>query len=177
MTVKPKQDAFVFVLPDAIQTAPSQESAAKARGPSPRSISIMIAASLVFGSITGSLEAQAARRGQSAVPSLDIGAGCQYVAKTELNKRPVPEAGPGIKPGDDLDYPTCMTKEKTARAQLQGVWRTYTARQREQCLYEVTPPALPSYVTLQACLDMARDAEKLIKGEQKTGLGVAPNLE
>jgi hypothetical protein len=137
----------------------------------------MITASLLFGSIAGPLEAQAARRGQSAVPSLDIGAGCQYVAKTELNKRPVPELGPGIKPGHDLDYPTCMTEEKTARAQLQGVWRTYTASRREQCLYEVTPPALPSYLTLQVCLDMARDAEKLFKNDLNTGLGATSNLE
>jgi hypothetical protein len=177
MTSKPKQDAFVFVLPDAIRQALSQESAAKGGGSSPIRIFIIIAALLAFGSITARFEAQAARRGQSAVPSLDIRAGCQYIANTELNKGPVPELGPGIKPGHDIDYPGCMAEERTAHAQLQRVWRTYTASQREQCLYAVTPPALPSYVTLQGCLDMARDAEKLIKSEPNTGLVIGPKLE
>jgi len=128
---------------------------------------------LLFGSIAGPLEAQAARRSQTAVPPLDIETGCRDLAKTELD----PELGPGIKPGHAIDYPGCITEERAARAQLQGVWRTYTASQREQCMYEVTPPALPSYVTLQACLHTARYAEKLTKSDQNAGLGLAPNLE
>jgi hypothetical protein len=138
---------------------------------------IMIAALLVFGYNSGPLEARAVRGDQNAIPSLDVATGCRYVAKMELNEKSVPELGPGIKPGHHIDYPTCMAEEKTARAQLQGVWRTYTPSQRERCLYEVTPPALQSYVTLKGCLDMARDAEKLIKGDQNAGPGVAPNLE
>jgi hypothetical protein len=48
-----------------------------------------------------------------------------------------------------------MNEERKAREELQDVWQTYTASQREQCLYTVTPPVLSSYVNLQGCLDMA----------------------
>ena len=35
---------------------------------------------------------------------------------------------------------------------------------REQCLFLVTPPALPSYITLQTCLNTVRDAVKMLEG-------------
>lgn len=46
-------------------------------------------------------------------------------------------------------------EQKKAREELQDVWQTYTASQREQCLYTVSPPVLSSYVNLQAGLDIA----------------------
>jgi hypothetical protein len=41
-----------------------------------------------------------------------------------------------------------MNEEQKAREERQDVWQTYTASQREQCLYTMTPPELSSYVVL-----------------------------
>jgi hypothetical protein len=43
-------------------------------------------------------------------------------------------------------------------------------------MYLVTPPALPSYVTLQGCLDMARDAKNIGKG-QGSGISGTPQSQ
>jgi hypothetical protein len=48
-----------------------------------------------------------------------------------------------------------MNEEQKAREELQDVWQTYAASQREQCLHTVTPPVLSSYVNLQGGQDMA----------------------
>jgi hypothetical protein len=109
-----------------------------------------------------SLEARTARRGGEAVPILDIDAGCKDLAQMDLNKT--------------TNYSQCIAEEQTARAQLQTAWSSFPADKREECMYLVTPPALPSYVTLQECLDTAREAGRLSKsgpGKYQPG---APNL-
>jgi hypothetical protein len=96
------------------------------------------------------LEAREPRSsGGNAVPTLDIDAGCKDVADMNLSR--------------STNYPQCIAEEQTARAQLQGVWTSVPASDKELCINLVTPPALPSYVTLQQCLDMARDAKKAAK--------------
>ena len=89
----------------------------------------------------------AVRENAAGVPSLDIESACRDIANNTLNKT--------------SDYPGCVSDERTARDQLRKEWASYSADMHEQCLHLVTPPALPSYVTLQECLKMARDAQNL----------------
>lgn len=88
------------------------------------------------------------------LPSLNIEAGCKDVAKNGLNKT--------------TDFPGCLKDERKARDLLHKEWASYSGDMHIQCLHLVTPAALPSYVTLQQCLVMARDAQKLIKSDGAT---------
>ncbi len=105
---------------------------------------------LFVASVSGVANGQALppnSKGHQRLPNLDIQSGCRYVASNDVNKT--------------SNYSGCMQEEKQARAQLEKDWVNYPASMHEQCLHLVTPPALPSYVTLQECLTMARDAKKL----------------
>jgi hypothetical protein len=94
---------------------------------------------------------------RSGFPSLNIEAGCQDVAKNDLNKT--------------TDYPGCLSDERKAREQLQKEWASYPADMQSQCMHLVTPPALPSYMSLQECLKMSRDARNLTKSDGATDIG------
>ena len=89
------------------------------------------------------------------LPALNIEAGCKDVAKNGLNKT--------------TDFPGCIRDERKARDLLRKEWASYSPDMHSQCLHLVTPPALPSYVTLHECLVMARDAQKLIKSDSAAG--------
>jgi hypothetical protein len=84
--------------------------------------------------------------GHSAVPTLDIESGCRDVTNDGISKT--------------TNYSGCLDEERTARTQLEKEWTTFSGSGKEQCMNLVTPPALPSYVTLQECLTMARDVGK-----------------
>jgi hypothetical protein len=117
----------------------------------------LILTALIAWSLAVPAEARTTRSGgNQAVPTLDINAGCRDVANMDQSRT--------------VNYPRCMAEERTARAELQKVWHTFSADKQELCLHLVTSPALPSYVTLQECLNMARDAEKLNKSGQNNGL-------
>jgi hypothetical protein len=90
-----------------------------------------------------------ARASGSSVPNLDIASGCRSLTHYE--------------PGKTVNFDDCIKEEHEAREQLQKSWRSLPASTRERCLYLVTPPALPSYIGLQWCLNMARDAAELAK--------------
>jgi hypothetical protein len=91
---------------------------------------------------------EAAGRNKAAgLPSLDANAACRDVANNTLNKT--------------ADFPGCVADERAARDDLRKEWASYSPGMHEQCLHLVTPPALPSYVTLRECLRMSRDAQKL----------------
>jgi hypothetical protein len=87
----------------------------------------------------------ASARAHSGVPNLDIDAGCKDVSKMDLNRT--------------TNYPGCMAEERQAREELQKQWSSYNADAHDLCMHLVTFPALPSYVTLQQCLTMTRDAK------------------
>jgi len=93
---------------------------------------------------------------QAAVPNIDIENACRSVVSYESSAN-------ADKP---QDLSGCVTEEQNARSELQKVWGSYSANMREQCLFLVTPPALPSYITLQTCLNIARDAVKMIEGDR-----------
>jgi len=79
------------------------------------------------------------------------------VAKNELNST--------------TDYPGCVSKERATREQLKKEWASYPADMHSERINLVTPPAIPSYVTLQECLKMSRDAQKLTKRDGATEIG------
>ena len=101
--------------------------------------------------------AAASQESRSSLPNLNIEAGCQDVSKNNLDKT--------------TDYPGCISNENRAREQLRKEWASYPADMHGKCLRLVTPPALPSYVTLRECPKMARDARKLTKADGATELG------
>jgi hypothetical protein len=101
--------------------------------------------------------AAASEESQSGLPNLNIESGCQDVAKSEINRT--------------TDYPGCISKERTARDQLRTEWASYSSDMHSQCLHLVTSPAIPSYVTLQECLKMSRDARNLTKKDGATEIG------
>ena len=118
---------------------------------------------LSFNGLAGTVRAlnyrasAATLESRSSLPNLNIEAGCQDVAKNDLNKT--------------TDYPGCLSEERKARGQLQKTWASYPADMHSQCMHLVTPPALPSYVTLQECLKTARDAQKMTKNDGATEIG------
>jgi hypothetical protein len=104
-------------------------------------VTVMLA-SLMLLSAPAQLQAQTARGAGGSMPALDIENGCKTIA--------------GVDEGRTLNYGTCVADERTARAQLQSGWSSYSAEEKERCVGLVAPPALPSYVTLQGCMDMGR---------------------
>ena len=112
---------------------------------------------LIAMSVSGVANTVSAMNGHDSLPNLNIEAGCKDVAKNGLNKT--------------TDFPGCLRDERKARDSLRKEWASYSAEMHTQCLHLVTPPALPSYVTLQQCLVMARDAQKLIKSDGATEIG------
>ena len=119
----------------------------------------MLILGLSFWGVADTVRArqEAASEEKGGMPALDIEAGCRDVAKNELNKT--------------TDFSGCIAKERTAREQLQKEWASYSADMHGQCMHLVTPPALPSYVTLQNCLQMSRDARNMMKTDGATDIG------
>jgi hypothetical protein len=119
--------------------------------PKPVFLSVMVALSFL-GSFAP-LKARVFRHsaGRAAVPTLNVEAGCRNVSyQNSIDNKTV-------------NYSNCLTAERTARTEVEKEWSSFSASVHEQCIYLVTAPAIPSYVTLQGCLHMARDARNLAK--------------
>jgi hypothetical protein len=93
-----------------------------------------------------------ARVSGSSVPNLNIESACQTLGHYD-------PANPG-------NYDNCVKQERDARGEIEKSWRSVPAGRREQCLHLVTPPALPSYISLQGCLNTAQGAEELAKKDR-----------
>jgi hypothetical protein len=114
-------------------------------------LSVMVALSLLsFLGFFAPLQARVIRHsvGRAAVPTLNVESGCRDVSYLNSIDKTV-------------NYSNCLAEERTARAELQNEWSSFSASVHEQCIYLVTAPAIPSYVTLQGCLHMSRDAKNL----------------
>lgn len=125
-------------------------------------LSVLLA--LMLAGLESLAEGRTARAGGSggSVPNLDIESGCRNLTQYD--------------PGRTVNYDACIKEEHDARGQIQKAWRSSPASTREQCLHLVTPPALPSYVSLQGCLTMAHDAAELAKkGETSRSTEPAPS--
>jgi hypothetical protein len=114
----------------------------------------------LFAGLGSAAEGRTARARASggSVPNLDIESGCRSLAQYD--------------PGRTVNHDACIKEERSAREQIGKSWRAAPASTREQCLHLVTPPALPSYISLQGCLTMAHDAAELAKKGQ-----ASPNAE
>jgi hypothetical protein len=120
---------------------------------------------LSFAGAESFAKGRTARTGGSegSVPNLDIASGCRSLTRYD--------------PGRTVNYDACIKEERDARVQIQNAWRSAPAGMREQCLHLVTPPALPSYISLQGCLTMAHDAAELAKkGETNRSTEPAPSV-
>jgi hypothetical protein len=87
----------------------------------------------------------------NSVPTLDIMSGCKEVFSYMTSMQ------------QTADYSSCIANERAVQKQLQNDWMSFDASTREQCLYSVKAPAIPSYVALQGCLRMAREAKNSLK--------------
>ncbi len=123
-----------------------------------RNLAVVLGAflALFFPGFTGCASARVMHpsANRAAVPSLDVQSGCRDVSQMQIKNK--------------LNFDRCIAEEKTARTELEKTWRTFPRDMQQQCMHLVTPPALPSYVTLQECLGMARDAQKLARKDQSS---------
>ncbi|MGA7327573.1 MAG: hypothetical protein WBX25_24545 [Rhodomicrobium sp.] len=94
---------------------------------------------------------------QAAIPNIDIKNACRSIVSYESSSARADKV---------QDLSGCVSEKQNARCELQKVWGSYSENMREQCLFLVTRPALPSYITLQTCLNTARDAVKMIEGDR-----------
>lgn len=71
----------------------------------------------------------------------------------------------------------CVRDEDAARVQLMGIWPTYSAAVRDQCVQEATIPGTPSsYVDLLTCLQM-NDPARMSPAPELKGAGRTKNRE
>jgi hypothetical protein len=61
---------------------------------------------------------------------------------------------------------SCLKDEETARTILAGTWSQFAAGDRATCTRDNSIGGLSSYVVLQTCLQIARDARKLERGQK-----------
>lgn len=53
----------------------------------------------------------------------------------------------------------CISDEKQAKQQLEKEWSQFSASDRASCVADTMTDDTPSYVELQICLDLAKDAQ------------------
>jgi hypothetical protein len=107
----------------------------------------LIVSSFGFSDLAQARTAPHSTESRAAVPTLDAEAGCKETTALYHNKT--------------TNYTSCMADERTARTQLENEWVKFSPDARTQCMYLVTEPAIPSYVTLEGCLQMERDAKNV----------------
>jgi hypothetical protein len=76
------------------------------------------------------------------LPRLDIEATCK--------------AAQPLIPQDRNPYESCMRDETSAERQLQGIWSSTAAGQRDTCAQEAQIGGTPSYVDMLTCLQVAQ---------------------
>lgn len=122
----------------------------------PNHLSTLALIALAFSGLVDTVRATHAKEIRTGLSAFNIEGACKDVAKSELNKT--------------TNYSGCVSDERKAQEQLEKNWASYPADMRSQCMHLVTPPALPSYVTLRQCLDTAREAQRLLKTDKQTGV-------
>lgn len=80
------------------------------------------------------------------VPKLDTTPSCQAAAQFGAQSK--------------TTFAQCMKDEDSARAAIEKEWSTFTPSTIPSCLSETRSDGTPSYVELQECLELARDAAK-----------------
>ncbi len=82
------------------------------------------------------------------VPKFNIERGCQ------LDR----EAAEDIALAQPIEK--CIADEKQAKEQLEADWSQFKASDKGSCIADTMTDDTPSYVELQICLDLARDARR-----------------
>jgi hypothetical protein len=90
------------------------------------------------------------------VPNLNVDPVCRGIAQQS--------AGPGEKGGPDLAFSQCVQSEQAMRQKLVGEWSTFLPAEKANCVGS-EKGGLASYTDLVTCLEMARDARKLQRGQ------------
>jgi hypothetical protein len=87
------------------------------------------------------------------VPTLKVDSSCKAAAS--INK--------SMNLAESQSYENCMKDENSARDQLNSLWTSFSAAERESCTAEAsnTGGGSSSYVDLLVCLQMAHDADAL----------------
>jgi hypothetical protein len=93
------------------------------------------------------------------VPEFNIDPSCRAAAET------------AVAPNRNSDV--CKRDELAARGKLNDQWGEFTPVQRARCISLTKLGGSPSYVELLSCLEMAKAANDLPKGDRMTGQGVS----
>jgi hypothetical protein len=87
------------------------------------------------------------------IPNYDVRAMCRYAAQVA---------------GSVESEQTCLQEEQASRAELEKKWATFPSGDRAHCAAESSAGGLPSYVDLQTCLEMTRDARDMEREREST---------
>jgi hypothetical protein len=90
-------------------------------------------------------------------PRLDVGPSCEAAVRFALT------AG--------RDEKACFDDERTAQDAVTKSWSQYSADDKTQCVGMVNAGGPPSYVELQSCLEMMRDAATIQNDPQDDPMG------
>jgi hypothetical protein len=88
------------------------------------------------------------------IPALNVRPVCRGIAAQST-------AGGAGKKGQAETFRRCVESEQGAREQLENVWLTFSAADKEHCTALAKTGGLPSYTELMTCLEMVRDVRAL----------------
>jgi hypothetical protein len=89
------------------------------------------------------------------VPHYNLAPLCRGIAQ---------QGGMSLLPGQSApkDYKSCISSEMAVRRTLVKQWPSFKASNKANCIGENSAGGLPSYTGLLSCLQMAKDASKLL---------------
>jgi hypothetical protein len=91
------------------------------------------------------------------VPKLNINPTCRGASSMATFS----SADASQKESAEVARTTCLAKETAARDELRKEWKNFRASERASCTRSTAMGGIPSYVELQTCLEIARDARKI----------------
>jgi hypothetical protein len=104
-----------------------------------------IAITILSGLFAGALQ-PAATALADGPPQLDVSETCNAAARVAISV--------------GRDKASCLADERAAQEALAKEWLSYNAADKTRCVVNVKTGGPPSYVELQSCLDLMRDAKK-----------------
>jgi hypothetical protein len=109
--------------------------------PSASKIAIVILSGLLAGALQPGAAALA-----DGPPRLDVSESCEAAARGAISS--------------GRDKASCLADERGAEEALAKDWSKYNAADKARCIANVKTGGPASYVELQSCLDLMRDAQK-----------------
>jgi len=117
----------------------------------------MIASAIRITLVALSIAAQGGIAVAAGPPKLDIRPSCEAAVRFALTV--------------GRDEKACFDDEHTAQEAVTKSWSEYSADDKTQCVGMVNAGGPPSYVELQSCLEMMRDAATIQNDSQDDPLG------